>query len=363
MTDSDTLRQVLSQVLNKIDVQTWRTLLFSPMQIQELDWYLARLMYVVSPAYLPFASNDSGILAIYLWPGCALDSSPVVYIPDDGQNLHFVCESLPNFPIGLWLLVASYFKDRQDVLRKAIDMLVESIPSARPVPEVLWNILEESPQYEPTWWYANCSEYTSKAWEVAQVGHPFVGVPNLGRRTKPLDAVAQLEPFVREHPKPELLDLLVSAQLKAGLIPIRKDIFAILAAEAWLGADCLLAGRWRVRGKGMCIQDSVLRNLPDFSLLSDSVFEMLAEHPNTYAGEDKEDPLTLAYMGEKLRDSGRFDEALHQFRNAMTLAIIALGGYPKELALVSAAACDKIRKDSLAAVLARHVAGIDRNSV
>jgi hypothetical protein len=63
------------------------------------------------------------------------------------------------------------------------------------------------------------------------------------------------------------------------------------------------------------------------------------------------------------KERGQRAAALRQFRNALHVAVLALGGYPREPALAAAHACDEIAPNSLAAAVARHSVEIDREAL
>jgi hypothetical protein len=358
------LDKALLDLLDLVGREALQTLFFDPIEPEELDWYLARLSHRVAPAYLPLAADDSGILALHLWPGRDVAASPFVYIGEDQLELHYLCDGLHNLPVALWLWMGRYFKKgKLPVLRRAVAEMAARIPGGRSVPEPLWSLLESAPDYEPTWWYANTEETTERAWQLAEVGHPFVGVPQPVRNAEAEEALALLAPFVRAHREPELVGLLLAAQLEAGREVDREDVLFVLGAQAWRQSGCLLGGRWLPKARGLCTWDLVLRNLPDRGMLAGTPFAALIDHPLAYSGEDGEGPLALGRVALAFRERGDPAAALRQFHNALSVALLALGGYPTELVLASTATCDAVAPGSLAAAVARRSAEIDREDL
>ncbi len=358
------LDKALLDLLNMVGREALRALLFDPVEPEELDWHLARLSHRVAPAYLPLAADDSGILALHLWPGRDVADSPCVYVGEDQLELHYLCDGLHNLPVALWLWMGRYFKrGKVPALRQAVAAMAARIPGGQSVPDALWPLLESAPDYEPTWWHADATETTTRAWQLAEVGHPFVGVPQPDHLAKPEEAMALLEPFVHQHREPELISALLAAQIKAGQQVEQENVLLVLAAEAWRQSECLMRGRWRVRGEGLCAWDTVLRHLPDRGILSGTPFAALIDHPLAYSGKDREGPLALGRVALAFRERGDPAAALRQFRNALSVAILALGGYPTELARASTAICDALAPGSLAAAVARRSIEIDREDL
>ena len=361
---ADTITDALSHLLDTVGRESLKAFYFDPVEPEELDWYLARLSHRVAPAYLPLAADDSGILALHLWPGRDVADSPCVYIGEDQLEIHYLCNGLHNLPVALWLWMGRYFKKgKVPVLREAVAEMAARIPGGRSVSEPLWSLLEGAPDYEPTWWHADAAATTTRAWQLAEVGHPFVGVPQPDHLAKPEEAMALLEPFVHQHREPELVSALLAAQIKAGQQVEQENVLLVLAAEAWRQSECLMRGRWRVRGEGLCAWDAVLRNLPDRGMLAGTPFAALIDHPLAYSGKDPEGPPALGRVALAFRERGESAAALRQFRNALSVAILALGGYPAELVSASTATCDDLAPGSLAAAIARRSIEIDREDL
>lgn len=354
---------MLVDLLDTVGPDLLETLLFDPVDPDDLDWHLARLSHRVAPVYLPLATDDSGVLALHLWPGRAVKRSPIVYVGEDQCDVHYLCDGLHNLPTALWLWMGRYFKKRLPDLKEAVTEMAARIPGGRPVPDALWPLLETAPDYEPTWWHADGAETTQQAWQLAGVGHPFVGVPDPGRRAKPAEALDLLAPFVEAHREPELVSLLIAAQVKAGLDVTYDDVAFVLGAEAWRQSGNLLGGRWRVRGEGVCAWDAVLRHLPDRSILADTPFAELINHPAAYSGEDREGPLALGRVALTFYEAGEAEAALRQARNALQVAVLALGRYPKELALTAARIGDAVAPDAPASWITRRSVAIDREAL
>lgn len=352
-------------VLDQIGRDALDLVRLEPISLNEISWHLAHLSHLIAPSYLPFARYSDGYFALHLWPSRPLDRSPIVTIHDDSQDANFLCHQLASLPTGVFLWIGRYYKNKPTVLRKAIDMLTSSIPDAQSVSDDLWNILESAPESTPTWWSADCDEFTSKAWSIGKINHPFVGLPNLDQDTSPKDALLQLEDFIREHREPELIGIWLAAQIKAKQPCQPEDVIAVLSAEAWRQISSLLYGYWRVNGKGRLREwDCILRYLPNSrEILENTPFASLIDHPETYSGADPQGPLILSTIAADFRDHNDPENALRQLRNAANVAIFALGQYPEEIALASAGVCDAIEKDSLAAAVARRSVQIDRNAL
>jgi hypothetical protein len=157
--------------------------------------------------------------------------------------------------------------------------------------------------------------------------------------------------------------MLIATRKKAGLYSDPDEILYVLSAEAWR-SPCIAQGMWRENGSGLCEWDSTLRYLDDpASLFNNTPYKPLIGHPETYSGADPKGPLTLAAVSEEFRARGDKENTLVQLRNAMAVAIQAMGRYPKELALAAAEVCDIIEKDSLAAMISRASVLIDREDL
>lgn len=357
------IEESLTNLLDVIGRDALQTLLFDPVAPAELNWHIARLSHRVAPAYLPLATDDSGALAVHLWPGRDVAASPLVYIGEDQCQVYYLCDGLHTLPVALWLWVGQYFKRKLSVLREAVAEMSARIPGGRPVPASLWSLLEKAPDYEPTWWYADAEEATTRAWQVAEVGHPFVGVPKPDRRAEAEEAIALLEPFVCAHREPELVSVLLAAQIDAGQAIDPADVLFVLAAEAWRQSGCLVNGRWRTSGEGLGAWDAVLRHLPDPAILASTPFAPLIDHPAAYSGEDREGPLALGRVAYAFLEQDDPASALRQFRNGLGVAVLALGSYPRQLVRDAASTCDAIASGSLAAALARRSVEIDREAL
>ena len=281
MDDKARLCDALDRLWGQIGREALETLVFEPISAENLDLFLASLSERVAPSYLPFAADDLGVMAVHLWPGRAVEVSPIVYVEDDAFEAQFVCDSLASFPAAIWLWVGLLWRSELHVLRGAIEAMEMSIPNAKPVSDALWALRQDNVSYESDWhWYVDCSENTLHKWRLASVGHPLVDLPRVAGTAETMEVLAQLEPFIRKHPEPELLSILVAAQ----------------------------------------------------------------------------GPLTLARVAQGFRDARDDGNALIQFRNAMTLALHNLCLRSRDLALASAAVCEAIEANSLAAAVARYSA-------
>jgi hypothetical protein len=190
-----------------------------------------------------------------------------------------------------------------------------------------------------------------------------VGVPKPDRRAEAEEAIALLEPFVCAHREPELVSVLLAAQIDAGQAIDPADVLFVLAAEAWRQSGCLVNGRWRTSGEGLGAWDAVLRHLPDPAILASTPFAPLIDHPAAYSGEDREGPLALGRVAYAFLEQDDPASALRQFRNGLGVAVLALGSYPRQLVRDAASTCDAIASGSLAAALARRSVEIDREAL
>jgi hypothetical protein len=355
MSNTINLRDAVSDVINQVGHENLKALLFNPIEPDDFDEYLARISYHVAPSYLPFMTDDGGIMAFHLWPGRTVSQSPVTYISNDKQEAQFVCDKSTSLPSALWLWVCSYFKDEQEILRQVTNTIAAGIPEAQPVPKVLWTFIDHSPvRWSPV------NEFANRAWEVASLGHPFAGIPKLTFRMEAEEALPLLDSFMASHSNvPELLSTFLDCRTKAGL-PIQTDeALRVLSSEAWRDFSSHLDGCWRYGGQGVCEWDRTLRNLENLpDVLIDTPFESLIGHPDTYSGDDDEGSELLVAVSEAFRALGDREGELRQLRNAATVSLITSGEYPIELALRIADVCDAISPNSLAAAVARESARV-----
>jgi hypothetical protein len=322
---------------------------------------IARLAHHVPPAYLPFATFDGSPLAIYLIPGIPMSNSPVTYIATGSRTPRFVCGQFKDLARGSWLWVAQYYKKRRDVLRAATNVLAANIAGGRPVPDSLWEILKEAPSYEPTWWGEGASDYTVRAWNEADVGHPFV-------RYKEVDwlSAENALPYLLElargspNPAPELITGLAAAQVATGQQVAREDLLYVLSAEAWLGGEKIVKGRWSPIGEGLGEWSLALKiALKQSEILEATPFEALLGHPETYSGKDPSGKGVLLEVAGRFGDAGDHLGEVRQLRNAAFVSLFAQGGYSSDLCLAIAAACDRVSLGSSAATLARAYGAVD----
>jgi hypothetical protein len=322
---------------------------------------IARLRHHVPPAYLPFATFDGSPLAFYLIPGIPMSNSPVTYIATGSRTPRLVCGQFKDLARGAWLWVARYYKKRCDDLRAATNVLAENIAGGRPVPDVLWKILKEAPDYEPTWWSDGASEYTFRAWNAADVGHPFAPYKKVDR-LRAENALPHLLELTRglSNPAPELITGLVAAQVATGQQVAREDLLYVLSAEAWLGGEKIVRGRWSPIEEGLGEWSLALKiALRQPEVLDSTPFEALLGHPETYSGKDPSGNRVLLEVARRFGDAGDHLGELRQLRNAAFVSLIAQGGYSSDLCLAIAAACDRVSLGSSAATLARAYGAVD----
>ncbi|NTU83504.1 MAG: hypothetical protein HGA45_29735 [Chloroflexales bacterium] len=360
MSDTQLLSTTLASLLDTVGRDPLKTLLFEPIEPADLDEHLARLAVFVAPSYLPFMRDESGMMVLHLWPGRDLWQSPVLYVPDDAREARFVADQPGNLPTALWLWVGRYFKEKPDVLRQATETVATGLPVARAVPDPLWTILKESPKFSPTLWSPRADEYTRRAWELADVGHPFVGMPRFTDEMEASEVLPDLESFVASRPGvPELLAALLATRSEAKIAWSKEEGLTVLSAEAWRQLSCVIQGWWRKNGEGVCEWDCTLRNLKRRkTVLSKTPFAPLANHPEAYSGNDADGSGALIDVAAAFTSLGDHPGALRQLRNAATVALLANGGYTPDHCLRIARACDAVAPDSLAAAAAREIARV-----
>jgi hypothetical protein len=354
MSDLDLIRENAAELVEMIG-RPLKDLHISPVALDDQEEYLARLSFHVPPSYIPVASDDSGVFAIALWPGRDLLISPVVYVAHDEQGASFLCDPLQALPPAIWLWVSGYMKNDPDTLRRATNILTTTIPDGRSVKEGLWRFLARGPS---RWDFK--SEQANEGWAIADVGHPFAGVPPVNLMMEVDKALPLLESFVKaRRNQPEVLAMYLAAKSKAGQPRHREDILSVLSAEAWRELGCMLRGFWRESGRGICEWDCTLKHTEDpEATFRGTPFEPLIGYPDTYSGEDKEGPTRLLAVADNFHKANDPAGELRQVRNAATLAILIAGEYPLDYAERIASVCDAIEKDSLAAAIARESARV-----
>lgn len=321
----------------------------------DVEQNIARLARHVSPSYLPFATFDGSPLAIHVSPGVHVAASPVVYIETGSRVPKFVCGRFSDLACGAWLWIAQYHKSKRDVLRAATDSLAAGIPGGRHVPPALWDLLQTAPDYEPTWWGYDPEPTTTRAWTLADVGHPFVDLETVDRDDVD-SALAQLIAYITRHPDaaPEILAALVAAQVATGQSPSREHLLRVLSAEAWLGGGEVVRGVWKDTGCGLTEWDSTLKiALAGTGALDGTPFAPLMNHPNTYSGKDKHGAALLIEVADRFRGTGDHAAEVRQLRNAAFVSLLAEGRYSTAFCRRVADGCDRVVPDSLAAKIAR----------
>jgi hypothetical protein len=284
-----------------------------------------------------------------------LIDSPVVYIASGARVPKFVCARFADLPRGVWLWVARYHREDLASFRSAIETLERIVAGARPVPRTLWDLLESAPDGEPTWLGYGAEETTIRAWLMADVGHPFVKLGDV-EHSDDMKAVNELQAFVAREtdPAPLILSALIVAQLACGQTPSRDHIFAVLAAEAWLGGEIILRARRARKGQGMAAWSVALEAaLAQGDLLSSTPFAPLAGHPQAYSGKDEEGPALLEDVAQGFRDRGDYAAEVRQRRNAAFVSLYTRGGYSQKQIQEIGDACERLQPTSLAVTLAR----------
>jgi hypothetical protein len=349
--DETTLRIALTRLFTGDAREALASIGASVIDPASLREYWARLRFAC-PAYLPFATYDGSMLAIHLWPERAVEHSPIYYLPHDDQSATFLCATLADLPVGMWLWVARYFKDDPHVLQAALNRVAAAIPDAREVPARLWTILATAPAWEPTRWHTDSTPETREAWQVGAVRHPFADVPRFVELQDPAEVVAVLRPYVTQHPDaaPEIVAALVAAQREGQQPQSAELVLRVLSAEAERGGTTVFTGDWRVTGDGLAEWDSTLRALDDPArTLTRTPFESLA--PDTYARAGGAARLVEVALG--LRARGDAAGELRQLRNAAWVEALTEGEVSTTLCAALAESADRVAPGSLAAAVAR----------
>jgi hypothetical protein len=320
------------------------------------------MTYGAAPSYLPFADNSADVFAVHLWPGRPLEESPIVQLPHDGDEIHFICKDITGFPSALLLRIGQYFGSKRDIFKKAMDQMTKSIPNAKPITDEFWVLFDKMDKEDLCgyWYYEEYTPELEQAWLLPAIGHPYAGVPRFDREAEAKDVLPILEEFVRKNPQPELMSLLLATQIKAGVSLKQEDLLALLSAEAWRETESLSNGDWKVYGynAGMGSWNTVFCKLPNpEELLKGTPFEPLIGKPKIYGqSRDENSPFILAEIAKAFCDAGDYPNALRQIRNAAKSSFEFADQYPQEFAEETAKICDLIEKDSLAAAIARESA-------
>ncbi len=344
--------------LRSIDVQ--------PIEPGEVPSALFRLRVGGALSYVPFATVDGSAMAIHLWPGRSVERSPIYSLPHGERSAAFVCGTLADLPVGLWLWVARYYKERPETLRAALTDLAASLLGGRAIPAPLWTLLDESPEFEPTWWSADADPTTRRAWELGAVGHPFVGVPDLSAIEEAKEALQILKGHVETHPgaAPEIVAALLAAQAMEGKRQAVDQVLRVLGAEAERGDKTIFEGGWRETGEGLSEWDVTLRNLRSpKKVLKGTAFEPLARDLHAYSASTAEGVALVRGVAERLGATGDFAGMLRQLRNAAWLEAMSSGEDSEELCEAVAECADRVVPDSLAAALARACAATPASAV
>ena len=354
MSGSQTVQEALEALLVPATAKGLAMLQLLPIDAAELPQYIARARQHVAPSYLPFATFTGAPLAVHLNPDAEIVDSPIVYVGTGSLTPKFVCGGLRDMARGAWLWVAAFFKNDPALLKNATSAVAAAVPNGRDVPEDLWRILREAPEYEPSWWYYDADNSTRDAWLAANVGHPFVRLPTVDFND-PAAALAQLQGLVAPGggAAPQILAALIAAQRACGVPPSADAIFDVLGAEAWLGGDAVVEARWYPERSGLAPWNVALKAALDAEILQGTPFDPLRGHPEAYSGLDPAGPKLLEEVATGFRDSGRPREELCQLRNAALLGLHISGGYDARLCERVADACDRVRPGSAAAALAR----------
>lgn len=303
---------------------------------------LARLRQHVPPSYLPFASFDGAALAFHLFPGRELAQCPIVYIGIGSRSPKFVCRNVADLAIGAWLWVAPFFQNRVDTFRSAINTLCNEIAIARPVPPELWQLLEQAPEGEPTWLGYGASPLTSKAWKIADVGHPFADLYQIDFET-PRKLALDLQMMITSQADttPQLLAALLAAQSACDEKPDQNIALRLLICEAWLGGEPALRTDWHFALDGLG-EWSLALKFCDPETLADTPFESLLGHPDAYSGKDPGSHDLLQIVASAFSEKRDYATEVRQLRNAAFVSLFIFGEYDDDACVKIAAACNRL---------------------
>ncbi len=346
----DLLVDGLEDLLDRLDREALKQLMFGPLAAGELDEQLARLARHAHPAYLPFATWDGSPLALHLQPGRELAASPVVLLPSDDHGAVSLADSPAGLPGALWVFCAPYLAENDpDRLRAATDALAAGIAERRPVPEALWQRADRVSDG----WVAHGPGNRTVA--LSESGHPFAGDYDLARRTPRDEAEATLSQLIADRGHPELVGELIALRLTDDAeVPIG-HVLEVLRAEAWREWS-LGRGKWKVNAQGLSAWSAALAG--GEGRLDGTEFAPLAGRPETYSGDDRTAGRQLEAVAAAALQVGDATLAVSQLRNAALVDVLSQGTYAPSLASRIADACDSVESNSAAAAVARRTAAV-----
>lgn len=318
---------------------------------------LGQLGAFAQPAYLPLARASDSVLAIHVRPGTELSASSVVLLDCDTTEVRIVAGSLANVRHALILVGALWMDDWERVIAAA-ERFGDGVSYLQPVSP---DVAAQARQVEPRsvgLWRADAGDDVVRLWRHAGLAHPFAHITKIPFDEEPVDAVRQVDAFVRSPSStPELVALQICTRARAGRPPGAEAVRTVLSAEAWRERRVLLVGYWRVMGKGIGEWDATLQVASEAEGALTGPFERLRAHPRLYSGEDDEAADVLFEVARDFERAGDWETALNQYRNAAAVAGLSgafLGRVTRDACFEAIAhACDHIQRDSLAAEIAR----------
>ena len=344
------IRRAIESVLEHLDAKALNALLVAPIEPAEAEEFLVRVFHHCAPSYLPFATDDSGTFVIHLRPMRELFASPILYIPHDEQDAQFLCSCFAKLPSALWLWASAFLSQQTDRLRIGVETLTATIPNAEAVPKELWSFLDADPV---RWSFQK--QAVNQAWAVANVGHPFAGMPTISVFDSPEDALNRLQPFLEEEPQSvEALATLISIRAELGLAPENHDVLHVLCSECWRNTGSFFRGLWKTQGTGLADWDTTLKSLHQPSeYLELTSLSLIGDSTDVYTGASVTGAEKLEQVAMNFRINENYVTELNQLRNAAALRLMTEGECPVQLSEQITEACEHIQKNSLAAALAQ----------
>lgn len=340
----------VKKILDLINRQALENLMFEPVEDDFLKEVIARLCRITSPAFLPVARDSDGVIAIHLWPGRDLQSSPFVYIYNTDYSPEFVCDQLASFPRAMWLRNAAYFTSEVEKLKDTMNLMYIKIPEVKKVPESFWEQIEGR---FSRWSYTN--SISGSMWKEAELGHHLVDVPIIDSLEEPEIALKIIKDYIDKQSfiSIELLSIFLGAQAENGISIAKENVLKILEKEAWSSFDDQVMGYWKISGEGISTFDTAMKSIDDLErVLGDTIFSPLIEVPNLYTGKNPKGFIKLLKVAVNCKKEKNLELYLKQLRNSTTLSIMSMSGYDDAMAELNIDACKLLDADSLATALA-----------
>ena len=292
------------------------------LDVDQMVQAVADLASMVSPAYLPIARVDEEYICVHLWPGTAINQSPIVTIGEGSQGAAFLCSNRTTFCAALFTQYVGLFPEARRV--RCIDALggFAHFESTWPLVSEKLIALERS-ALGP---WASREPDVDYGWSVADVGHPFAGLlDHTGKKTiqQVYDDLLQIRAGATAHLPPELVGSMITLALKLGKAIIKEDLLRFLLSEGW--RELLVLNHPKLRsGRGMAEWARLIDYLhseSSMATLCDTVFSLV--EPSTYTGRLNKDVEVLHNIGRELEGIGQIDNALRQYRNSAFLMAIS----------------------------------------